>query len=692
MSATEQADPATTVRAVGRTAARTAAAATGLVAAAAVTAVAVLSWSGGAADVLLDDSGPLVRAALPVVKVVADLAAAVTVGSLVLLAVAVSGRATAALAHGLRLVSVASGVWAAATVLRGPLEFASQSGLPMGDPTFGGLMWRNFLTSADAGRGMLWTLGAALVVNLGSLFAGRLRGVGLLALAAMTGLVPGALAGHAASAKGSHETAVTSLGLHLLGVTVWVGGLVALLVLRPLLGADLAKVARRYSTLALWAYVAVAASGLVNAWIHLGDLAALSSRYGIVLLAKTGAVLVLGYAGWLHRTTTLADLDRGESGAFARLAGVEVVVMALTTGLAVALSRSPSPVPRSAATGVLDPTTVVTGYPMPPELSPSRWLTVWQPDLMWVVLVGLFAGSYLVGLARLRERGDRWSPLRTACWFVGLAGLVYVTCGPPAAYGRVLFSAHMIGHMTLSMAVPMFLVLGAPVTLLLRAVHPRGDGSRGPREWAVAVTESGYVRFLTHPVIVSFLFAGSLVLFYFSPLFELALTTHVGHELMHVHFLFAGYLMAWMMIGIDPGPHRPTPPLRLVMLFVTMAFHAFFGIALIQSTTVLAQGYWESVGRTWGDTLLADQRYGGGIAWGIGEVPTLALAVILAVQWSMSDTREARRADRKADRDGDAELGAYNEMLARMAAQDAAQDAALDADRPTAGKAENPSL
>ena len=230
----------------------------------------------------------------------------------------------------------------------------------------------------------------------------------------------------------------------------------------------------------------------------------------------------------------------------------------------------------------------------------------------------------------------------------------------------------MIGHMTLSMATPLFLVLGAPLTLLLRAVHPRADGSRGPREWAVGVTESRYVKVLTHPVVVSFLFAGSLVLFYFSPLFQVALTTHVGHELMHVHFLFAGYLMAWMMIGIDPGPHRPTPPLRLVMLFITMAFHAFFGIALIQMTTVLAQPYWESVGRTWGDSLLADQRYGGGIAWGIGEVPTLALAVILAIQWSMSDTREARRLDRAADRDGDAELGAYNDMLARMAAADAA--------------------
>lgn len=283
---------------------------------------------------------------------------------------------------------------------------------------------------------------------------------------------------------------------------------------------------------------------------------------------------------------------------------------------------------------------------------------------------GILAGTYALGVARLRGRGDAWPVLRTVCWFLGLAVLLWVTCSGPAAYGRVMFSAHMVGHMVQSMVVPIFLVLGAPMTLLLRAVHPRADGSRGPREWVLAVLESAYLRGLTHPVVVSFLFAGSLVLFYYSPLFEVALTTHVGHELMHVHFLFAGYLMAWMMIGIDPGPHRPAPPMLLLMLFATMAFHAFFGVALISSTTVLAEDYWTSVERPWGGTLLEDQKLGGGLAWGFGEVPTLALAVILAVQWARSDDREARRRDRRAERDGDAELVAYNAMLAKIAQDD----------------------
>jgi putative copper resistance protein D len=243
------------------------------------------------------------------------------------------------------------------------------------------------------------------------------------------------------------------------------------------------------------------------------------------------------------------------------------------------------------------------------------------------------------------------------------------------AYGRVLFSAHMFGHMALSMVAPLLLVLGGPLTLALRALHPRQDSTRGPREWLVAVTESAYIRFLTQPVVAAFLFGGSLVLFYYSILFGLALRTHVGHELMHVHFLFSGYLFAWVLIGIDPSPHRPSYPLRLVVLFATMAFHAFFGVSLMMATSVLQAEYFGGLGREWGRGLLEDQQLGGGLTWGIGELPTLVIAVVLSIQWARSDEREARRRDRQADRDNNAELRAYNDMLAGLAARDARDEA-----------------
>jgi putative copper resistance protein D len=257
--------------------------------------------------------------------------------------------------------------------------------------------------------------------------------------------------------------------------------------------------------------------------------------------------------------------------------------------------------------------------------------------------------------------------LRTVSWLLGLALLIYVTCGAPAMYGRVLFSAHMVMHMLLTMGVPPLLVLGAPVTLALRVLPARGDGSRGAREWILGALNSRLLQFLAFPPVAAVLFAGSLIAFYFSDLFKLALTTHVGHELMDVHFLLTGYLFAWVLIGIDPGPRRLGYPLRLLLLFITMAFHAFFFLSVMGANTVLQAEFFGELGRNWGRGLLADQQYGGGIGWGIGEVPTLLIAMVLVSQWIKSDERDARRYDRAADRDGDAELEAYNAMLAKLA-------------------------
>jgi putative copper resistance protein D len=169
-------------------------------------------------------------------------------------------------------------------------------------------------------------------------------------------------------------------------------------------------------------------------------------------------------------------------------------------------------------------------------------------------------------------------------------------------------------------------------------------------------------------VVAAVVFAGSIVVFYFSPLFGLALSTHVGHELMMIHFLLAGYLFANAVIGVDPGPSRPAYPMRLVLLFATMAFHAFFGVSLVSGDVLLAADWFSSTG--WGIDALADQRDGGAIAWGIGEFPTLLLAMGVAVQWARSDDREARRTDRAADRDDDARLAEYNAMLQGLAERD----------------------
>lgn len=656
-----------------------------LVLACVVTAAAVW-FTGATAPSVLADPGPLVRWGLPPVQAVADMAQTLTIGLLVLGCIALPvAKPKRAYEPALRAASLTAGVWAVAMLVIAVLTYADVSGQPMSDPTYGQQL-ASFLRDIDLGRGIAFSgVIAALVATLAA-GATTVGSTGLLLLLTSFTLIPPALAGHSSGAS-DHETAVTSLGFHLLGVMVWVGGLAALIWLRGgLSNRALGNAVNRFSYLAAWCFGLVAASGTINGWLRIGGVSGLGSRYGAVLIAKVAAFVVLGVMGWQHRRQTIPAVAAGKPGAFARLAVVEIAVMTMAIGLGVALSRSAPPVPEVPSEKPT-PALALTGYPLPPPPNATNYLTQWQPDILWLTLAGLGVVLYIVGVRRLQRRGDHWPVGRTIMWFVGLAILTYVTSGPAMAYGRIQFSAHMIAHMTIGMITPIFLVLGAPVTLALRSLHARRDGSRGAREWLLAIVECKYMRFLSNPVVVSVNFGFSLSFFYYSNLFRLALTTHVGHELMHVHFLFAGYLLAWLMIGVDPGPNRPGYPLRMVTMFVTLSFHSFFGISLMMSNRLLAPDFFTAVGRNWGGSLLEDQKLGGGIAWGIGELPTLALLLILAVQWTRSDDREARRRDRAADRDGDAELNAYNAMLAQLAKSDARR-AGSESDGRSASTAE----
>jgi putative copper resistance protein D len=231
-----------------------------------------------------------------------------------------------------------------------------------------------------------------------------------------------------------------------------------------------------------------------------------------------------------------------------------------------------------------------------------------------------------------------------------------------------MFSVHMGQHMLLSMLAPILLVLGAPITLALRALRPAGHGSPpGPREWLLSAVHSKLARWFTHPLVVVPLFVGSYYVLYFSGLFDWALPLHAAHLAMKVHFLATGLLFFWPLIGVDPSPRAMSPVLRLGVLFASVPFHAFFGVALMSSHEVIGRYFYSGLALPWVPDLLADQRLGGGLAWATGEVPMLIVVVAMVAQWSRIDERAARRDDRRADRDGDADLTAYNAMLRQMA-------------------------
>src|SRR5690606_22810262 len=145
----------------------------------------------------------------------------------------------------------------------------------------------------------------------------------------------------------------------------------------------------------------------------------------------------------------------------------------------------------------------------------------------------------------------------------------------------------------------------------------------GPRELLLGLVHSPYLKVVGNPIFAAAFFFMSLVVFYWTGLFELALTTHTGHLVMTAHFLIAGYLFAWVLVGADPGPPKWSPALRLIVLFATIAFHAFFGVSMISGTTLLAPDFFTTIDLAWIEDPLEDQRNGGAVAWAIGELPAL---------------------------------------------------------------------
>ena len=632
--------------------------------------LASLAYGGGANTPLAIDPGALVRFGVPIATLLVDLSASGLIGALVLSAFAFAsdrpeyGRAldvAAASAAVLTVTAAATGFFHLQTDDPGPVTFTSQYGDNLS----------RYVTTVGQGQAWLATTLIAACLTVLCFAVRNQTVVALLAIAAILTMIPMALQGHAGDTA-SHDEATTSLWLHVVFAAIWVGGLLTLLLTRTSLGGRLPAVLARYSTLALICFLVVAVSGYVNAEIRVATFANLLTPYGILVLVKVFALGALGIFGIFQRRFLIGRLAGTVTGAaryFWLFVVGELAFMGLAEGTASALAITTDPELQVPATQLNNPTPaeLLTGAHLPAAPTFARYFTGVNPDVLWILLVGFGLFFYLAGVWRLKRRGDSWPIHRTVLWIVGMLVLLYVTSGGVNVYEKYLFSAHMIAHMVLTMAVPVLLVPAAPITLALRAILKRDDGSRGAREWILLAVHCRPFAFLARPIVAAALFASSLWVFYYTPLFSWATTDHVGHEWMIFHFLVVGYLFVSSLIGVDPGPARPAYPMRLLILLATMAFHAFFGLALITSTGLLSAGWYGAMG--WGPSIsaLGDQQLAGGIAWSIGELPTLALAILVAFMWGRSDARESRRYDRKAERDGDAELNAYNEMLAQRA-------------------------
>lgn len=289
------------------------------------------------------------------------------------------------------------------------------------------------------------------------------------------------------------------------------------------------------------------------------------------------------------------------------------------------------------AVGV-DPSTV-------PPFSVTTLFTETAVDPLLLTGIVLSAALYLWGVQRLRRGGVSWPVGRTWSFLAGgLGTLSFVTMSGVGAYDETLFSVHMVQHMVLAMVTPIFLALGAPVTLALRAL-PVGGRKRLNKalHWKIS-------RFYMHPFVGFVIFVGSPWALYFTGWYQASIENIWLHQLMHAHFLFSGCVFFWPLIGLDPVPGRVSYPFRVLILVATLPFHAFLGLTIMQSTDLLAGGYYGALHLDWVDPA-ADQRLGGGLLWSSGELVGLLMLGAALYQWMKASEREAARVDRQLDRE-----------------------------------------
>ena len=581
----------------------------------------------------------------------ATLAGAVCLGGLVVILIGAQpddrGVLDAAAFRAHLVVERLSVVWAVTASVMVAVQAAADAGVSAARLVGSGRLTAA-LGASETGRAWVAVAVCAAVIAIASRLSVRWEWHVPLAIPAIVGVVAVPVTGNAGQGP-NHDYATSSVIVFAVAVSVWAG----VTIVAAMAPADPAVRGRVAISAAVAGSVALG-YGLVLLALRAGFGDLVGSGYGRLGLLVAMA-LVVGVIG---------DLTAGRSRRrWAAVPGAVVAMGAIAALSAMAVQTAPRLL--STQPTVFD---ILLGYQLPGAPTPLRLLSFWRFDAFLGVAALVLAGAYVLGVVRLRRRGDRWPAGRTVSWLAGCAALLVATGSGVRSYGSAMFSVHMVEHMTLNMFVPVLLVLGAPVTLALRVLPSAAAGAPpGPREWIVRVVHSPFTAFLSNPITAFVLFVGSLYVVYFTPLFDTLVRYHWGHEFMAVHFLLTGYLFYWGIIGVDPGPRRLPFLGRLALLFAIMPFHAFFGLAMMSSESAVGANFYRGLALPWVPDINADQHLGGAIAWGASEVPLVIVVIALVTQWARQDRRESVRSDRHADAGYDDDMDAYNNMLRELA-------------------------
>jgi cytochrome c oxidase assembly factor CtaG/putative copper export protein len=530
---------------------------------------------------------------------------------------------------------------------------------------FDGATLRSFLTQTSLGRTLFIQLAASLLVLLLIRRAKHTGGSLALLILALIGFSAPGFESHSGDA-GLHALAIGSIIFHLVAIALWVGSLIGIYFLDE---KERQIVIGRFSKTALWLSIIVMASGGFNAWTRMNFLDAFNGNYAGILFLKLALIASLIVIAAALRKRLAAR------GNIRTLLRVEIALLVLISFIGTLLSRTTPPLRGDEISAENFRSLALTGMVFPDE--PNIWQLIikYEADGLILGSLVLITALYIAGVLRLVRRGVKWPVGRTIAFALGITAIDYATSGGLGVYSYFSFSYHMSAHMVLGMIAPIGIVLGAPITLALRALPAgRRREERGVRGLLVAILSSRIVAVWSHPVVALAIFDGSLFAIYSTSLFDFLMGSHIGHLIMTTHFLLAGILFFHVIIGIDPTPKKYPYLMKIVVLLAAMSIHAFFSISLLSASTLIGAEYYQSLATPWVFDLLQDQRVGASIGWAMGEIPILLALIATFIQWMRSDDKEAARIDRQSVRAkalGEKDdLDRYNDYLRELANRD----------------------
>lgn len=188
--------------------------------------------------------------------------------------------------------------------------------------------------------------------------------------------------------------------------------------------------------------------------------------------------------------------------------------------------------------------------------------------IILVLGCSIFIFLYLCAARHQQKAAKGWSSRRSFCFAIGIL-LIGLALSPWIAHQvHHNFRAHMMQHLLIGMFAPIALVMSAPITLLLRSISVNSA-----RQLARCFSARPFY-WLTHPATTLFFNIGGMYALYLTPLYALSLDNKFVHFFVHWHFLAAGYLFVWSLMGPDPLPHRTGAGFRTLILFISVAAHS----------------------------------------------------------------------------------------------------------------------